>query len=131
MKSKGLTEEGLAAIGYDETIIFRPALLAVPGGREEHRLAESVFAFVSLYPRILFRKGTNIQPVINRKITGVLSRFSDSLEIKTPILGTALVKAAGEGIAGLERATIGKSEDMKGKDVWVVGNSDAIKFGQA
>lgn len=46
MKSKGLTEEGLAAIGYDETIIFRPSMLAVPGGRAESRILEFMLALV-------------------------------------------------------------------------------------
>lgn len=43
-KSKGLTEEGLVKSGYGDTIIFRPGMLAVPGGREEGRLVESVVA---------------------------------------------------------------------------------------
>lgn len=43
-KSKGLTEEGLASLGYDETIIFRPGMLVVPGGRPDHRLMESIAA---------------------------------------------------------------------------------------
>ncbi|KAK4693814.1 oxidoreductase, partial [Phenoliferia sp. Uapishka_3] len=43
-KSKGLTEEGLAELGYKECIIFRPGMLIVPGGRGEHRLVESMAA---------------------------------------------------------------------------------------
>lgn len=39
-RSKGLTEEGLASLGYASTIIFRPGLLVAPGGRGEHRFAE-------------------------------------------------------------------------------------------
>lgn len=44
LKSKGLTEEGIAAAGYDDLIVFRPALLAVPGGRGEARFMESIAA---------------------------------------------------------------------------------------
>lgn len=40
-RSKGLTENALAALGYSDTIIFRPALLAETK-REDSRIAESV-----------------------------------------------------------------------------------------
>lgn len=40
-RSKGLTEEALASIGYSDTIIFRPGLLAGVH-RREPRIAESV-----------------------------------------------------------------------------------------
>ena len=45
LKSKGLTEEGLVSLGYSDTVIFRPGMLVVPGGRGEGRLAESILAF--------------------------------------------------------------------------------------
>jgi len=41
--SKGLTEQGLAALGYSRTVILRPGYLQVPGGRSEGRLVESLF----------------------------------------------------------------------------------------
>ncbi|KAK4050112.1 C-24(28) sterol reductase [Microbotryomycetes sp. JL201] len=109
IKSKGLTEEGLAAIGYDETIIFRPGMLVVPGGRAEHRLMESLAA----------------------KVTGVLARFTDSIEIKTPVLGQAMIKAAIEGVSGLSSAGLGKREQLKGHEVWSLNNSDAMKAGSS
>ena len=40
-RSKGLTEEALASIGYSDTIIFRPGLLAGVH-RQEPRYAEAV-----------------------------------------------------------------------------------------
>jgi oxidoreductase len=40
-RSKGLTEEGLAGLGYQETIVFRPGALAGTN-RSEFRLAERV-----------------------------------------------------------------------------------------
>ena len=40
-RSKGLTEEGLAHLGYDDTIIFRPGFLA-GANREETRTAETI-----------------------------------------------------------------------------------------
>jgi len=40
-RSKGLTEQALAELGYKDTIIFRPGMLANVQ-RPEKRLAESV-----------------------------------------------------------------------------------------
>jgi oxidoreductase len=58
-RSKGLTEQGLASLGYSETIIFRPGLLTGVA-RPEPRIAET----------------------IGSAITGALSFISDGLEIK-------------------------------------------------
>jgi len=43
-RSKGLTEEGLASLGYSDTIIFRPGFLA---GVSRNRIAERIFRLVS------------------------------------------------------------------------------------
>ncbi|KAK4058329.1 hypothetical protein OIO90_000486 [Microbotryomycetes sp. JL221] len=107
LKSKGLTEEGLASLGYNECIIFKPGMLAVPGGRKEHRLAESLAA----------------------KVTGLISRFTDSIEIKTPILGKAMIRAAAEGQQALATAGLGREETLKGHKAWMLGNGNAIKAG--
>lgn len=42
MQSKGLTEEGLAGLGYSDCILFKPAYLA-GANRERTRYAEKVF----------------------------------------------------------------------------------------
>lgn len=47
-KSKALTEQGIAALGYTENVVFRPGMLAVPGGRGEARLLESIAACVPI-----------------------------------------------------------------------------------
>lgn len=47
LRSKGLTELGLAELGYKETIIFRPAALT-HAERSERRLMESVAMYVAL-----------------------------------------------------------------------------------
>ncbi|KAL8278959.1 hypothetical protein RQP46_008628 [Phenoliferia psychrophenolica] len=107
LKSKGLTEEGLASLGYKETIIFRPGMLVVPGGRAEHRLVESLAA----------------------KVTGVLSYVLPGIEIKTPVLGAAIASAGILGFAELEKKGLGKKETLKGHEAWVVGNGDAVKLG--
>lgn len=47
LKSKGLTEEALAALDYTETVFFKPAYLAVEGGREgKRKIFESFFGCV-------------------------------------------------------------------------------------
>jgi oxidoreductase len=65
--SKGLTEEGLAALGY-ETIIFRPGMLNVPGGRAEHRLLESIA--MSAPPSLLSRDPANppVSPLVGKSL---------------------------------------------------------------
>ncbi|GAA5867283.1 hypothetical protein JCM1840_005009 [Sporobolomyces johnsonii] len=109
-KSKGLTEEGLAALGYDQTIIFRPGFLVVPGGRKgDHRLAESLFG----------------------KLTGVLSHFTDSTQIETPLLGRALVNAA---VATGELAAPFANPEKIGAEphsVVAINNAGAMKLGNA
>ena len=49
-RSKGLTENGLASLGYSDTIIFRPLMLK-GAERSGSRIAETAFGFVddSLY----------------------------------------------------------------------------------
>lgn len=61
------------------------------------------------------------------KATGFLSRFSHSIEIKTPILGSAIVRATLEGRSSY--AQIGKEEALAGHKAWVLGNADALKIG--
>lgn len=48
-RSKGQTEDGLTHLGYNDTIIFRPALLK--GAKREHfRVAEELLGYVSMVP---------------------------------------------------------------------------------
>jgi len=76
-KSKGLTEEGIAKIGYDDTIIFRPGFLAQRGGNDT-RILESIFIF----------------------FTGILSHITPHLEIKTSDVAKGMMMAALKGSAG-------------------------------
>lgn len=54
-RSKGLTEIGLAALGYDDVIIFRPGLL-MQADRPESRIVENIaeYAFVTPESRCAF-----------------------------------------------------------------------------
>ncbi|BGP19183.1 hypothetical protein JCM10213_005811 [Rhodosporidiobolus nylandii] len=107
-RSKGLTEEGVAALGYPEVFIFRPGYLAVPGGRGESRLAESVFGGV----------------------TNFFSSFTNSLQIPTPVLGAALVNAATKPLDQVKKAPFGQLETLKNHPVWAVNNAAAIQLGE-
>jgi hypothetical protein len=42
LRSKGLTEQGLASLGYDDVIVFRPGFL-VGTDRKDSRIAETIF----------------------------------------------------------------------------------------
>jgi len=104
-KSKGLTEEGIAKIGYDDTIIFRPGFLAQRGGNET-RILESVFTV----------------------FTGILSHITPHLEIKTSDVAIGMIVAALKGSGGLppqaEVFTAGGNGDVP--QYHVVGNKGNI-----
>ncbi|SCV74072.1 BQ2448_6504 [Microbotryum intermedium] len=105
MKSKGLTEEGLAALSYADTVIARPGYLEVPGGRRESRWVEGIVG----------------------KVTSVLSKFSDSVAVTTPAVGSALVRAALEGSEALQKASLGHEEQLKGYRAWILPNPAILK----
>ncbi|KAK7034507.1 hypothetical protein VNI00_012354 [Paramarasmius palmivorus] len=77
-RSKGLTEEGIASLGYSDTIIFRPGLL-VGTARPQTRLPETAASV----------------------ITGLLAYVSDRFEIKVAQLGKAIANAGYLGSDGL------------------------------
>ncbi|GAA5929060.1 Fmp52p [Sporobolomyces koalae] len=106
VRSKGLTEEQLAALGYSQTIIARPGYLDVPGGRGESRILETGFG----------------------KVMNLLSTFSDRLKIETPTLGKALVHAA---IATGQLTQYGQSETLKGSSITSINNAQLMKLGVA
>ncbi|OSX64402.1 hypothetical protein POSPLADRAFT_1039390 [Postia placenta MAD-698-R-SB12] len=77
-RSKGLTEQGLASIGFDDVIIFRPAFLA-QADREAFRPVEWAFSGIS----------------------SVLACFSSMIEIPVRTLGQSMCKAGELGSAAL------------------------------
>lgn len=103
-KSKGLTEEGLARLGYSDTIVFRPGFLAGTN-RSERRMAESLFG----------------------KVTGALSYVTDSIQIEITTLAKAMGVAGRMGSDALPPAvgaTKVKLDD--GTSYTVIGNAGAI-----
>lgn len=110
-------------------------MLLVPGGRGDHRLAEILAAYVfsRLSPFAGSSHGelnTSSSLRSYSKVTGFLSYFTNSIEIKTDILGAALVRSAFEGKEGASKLGLGKEEDHKGYKVWAVYNADAAKYGE-
>jgi hypothetical protein len=90
-RSKGLTEEALAELGYKDTIMFRPLALSNTK-RPDFRFAESVFVYAMLTPALFCtscspshrcHRHSSLTPVfyLFRAVTGVFSRFSDKLQI--------------------------------------------------
>ncbi|KAJ7173686.1 hypothetical protein C8R46DRAFT_1189864 [Mycena filopes] len=100
-RSKGLTEEGLAGLGYADTIIFRPAIL---GGRSELRPAERVAGV----------------------FTGVLSLISSSVEIKVSTLAKSLVRAGLLGSAALPSVAGAKQAGKDGARYTLIANAGAL-----
>jgi len=107
-RSKGLTEEGLAALGYKDTIVFRPAMLTGLT-RSESRPLESVA----------------------RVLTGVLSHVSSSVEIKVDILAQAMLKAGVSGSASLPSAAHAAREGKEGAQYTVIRNAGAIALAKS
>ncbi|KAL0068349.1 hypothetical protein AAF712_004427 [Marasmius tenuissimus] len=104
-RSKGLTEHGLASLGYSDTIIFRPGLL-VGTERPQHRTVESVYGIV----------------------TGFLSHFSSSFEIKVATLGKAIANAGFLGTDKLPSQTQATEVGKEGAKFTLIGNSGALEL---
>ncbi|RDB24665.1 Oxidoreductase HTATIP2 [Hypsizygus marmoreus] len=80
-RSKGLTEQGLASLGYDDTIVFRPFSLAGTH-RPKLRIAESLFA----------------------PLFSLASYITDRAEIQVSTLAKSVVAAGKLGSAALPAA---------------------------
>ncbi|KAJ2932102.1 hypothetical protein H1R20_g4976, partial [Candolleomyces eurysporus] len=105
-KSKGLTEEGLARLGYKETIVFRPGLLTGTD-RPDSRWAETLYG----------------------KVTGLLSHVTNSLEINIGTLAKAMAiagKLGSENLPASVRASTVKLQD--GTSYTVIGNAGALEL---
>ncbi|KAG2754939.1 hypothetical protein P692DRAFT_20828337 [Suillus brevipes Sb2] len=106
-KSKGLTELGIARLGYADTIVFRPGLLK-GANRSEPRLAETIFGYV----------------------TGAMSYFTSSVEIHVPVLAKAIMKAGALGSSGLPPAVGATKAGQEDASFTLIGNKGALFLGQ-
>ncbi|KAG0697934.1 hypothetical protein DFH29DRAFT_1082080 [Suillus ampliporus] len=106
-RSKGLTELGLARLGYADTIVFRPGLFK-GAQREETRLGETILGYV----------------------TGAASYFRFTVEIQVPVLAKAIMKAGILGSSGLP-STVGASRaGQEGARFTLIENKGAIILGE-
>ncbi|KAJ3514151.1 hypothetical protein NLJ89_g2529 [Agrocybe chaxingu] len=106
-RSKGLTEQGIAELGYADAIIFRPGFLA-GAQRQDHRLAESIFGGVM----------------------GLLSKVTSSVEINVTTLGRAMSLAGKLGSEGLP-ANVNATKETRGTAAFtVINNAGAIKLAE-
>ncbi|KAG2345892.1 hypothetical protein BDR05DRAFT_95269 [Suillus weaverae] len=106
-RSKGLTELGIARLGYADTIVFRPGILK-GAQRADKRLAETITGYV----------------------TGALSHFTSNAEIHVSVLAKAIMKAGTLGSSGLPPA-VGATKAGQ-EDAWftLIGNKGALVLGQ-
>ncbi|KAG8811775.1 Protein fmp52, mitochondrial [Serendipita sp. 411] len=105
-RSKGLTEDGLAALGYNDTIIFRPGALAERGSFE-------------------------LGGYIANGVLGAIPFFNEKLQIKVSDLGKAVVRAGLLGSSSLPsdvEATEVKATESK---FTLIGNRGALRLARA
>ncbi|KAG8697100.1 Protein fmp52, mitochondrial [Ceratobasidium sp. 395] len=105
LKSKGLTESGLASLGYSDFIAFRPGMLK-GAERDRPRIDELALGY----------------------ITGALSYVTSALEIHVADLGRAIVTAGRHGTANLPasaKASPGPAHEGAGAYT-IIGNAGAV-----
>ncbi|KIJ21051.1 hypothetical protein PAXINDRAFT_65728 [Paxillus involutus ATCC 200175] len=106
-RSKGLTEQALARLGYSDTIVFRPGFLK-NAERSHARTAESIFGM----------------------ITGAMSHFSSSVEIEVPLLAKSIMKAGILGSAGLPASVGASKAGQEDAQFTLIGNKGAGILGR-
>lgn len=102
-RSKGLTEQGLAGLGYADTIVFRPAFLAGVQ-RPKSRLAETIAGV----------------------FTGIASHFTATAEIQISTLAKSAVLAGRLGSSSLPAAASATKAGKSGEEFTLIVNSGAI-----
>lgn len=103
LRSKGLTEQALAELGYKDTIVFRPGSLT-NANRPEMHLAESM-----------------VQGVL-----AVLSRFNPVFNIDVDKLAKSMCIAGENGTSGLPPGAQAKQVNWGGRNVTAIENKGAV-----
>jgi oxidoreductase len=102
-RSKALTEQALADLGYKDTIVFRPAVLSNTN-RQDTRLAENALLAV----------------------TGVLSRFSSKVQIDVDKLAKSIRIVGEQGTSDLPSGAHAQQTNWGGKNFTMIDNSSAV-----
>ncbi|ETW78556.1 hypothetical protein HETIRDRAFT_477809 [Heterobasidion irregulare TC 32-1] len=103
VRSKGLTEQALAEIGYSDTIVYRPGFLK-GAERPDFRFLESVFSPVS----------------------SLLSYVSDNIEIDVSVLAKSIRISGQLGSANLPAAAAATQQSWGGKPFTTIGNKGSL-----
>ncbi|KDQ61911.1 hypothetical protein JAAARDRAFT_525851 [Jaapia argillacea MUCL 33604] len=103
MRSKGLTEQGLAALGFDDTIVFRPGYLK-DAERPTSRPIEGVL----------------------NAVTGVFGKLFTGLAIPVSTLATSIRRAGELGSSGLPPAANATTAGLEGSRFTLIGNDGAL-----
>jgi oxidoreductase len=106
-RSKGLTEVGLADLGYSDTIVFRPGFLT-KAGRAKASVSENIVGHLASFA----------------------SHFSPSIEIPVSLLGKSIVQAGRLGSAALPPVAEGYKASGS-TPFTVIGNKGAVALGNA
>ncbi|KAG9028260.1 Protein fmp52, mitochondrial [Tulasnella sp. UAMH 9824] len=129
-RSKGLTEQGLAAL-YSDCIVFRPGLLK-EAERGEPRLVEIIYGYPFLF---LLDSSTLTKFLFPSKVLDVLPFGKETLAIPASApchikqLSQAITLAAAQGSANLAPEALATKEDPKKEGVspyWVIGNKGSL-----
>ncbi|KAH9968446.1 hypothetical protein BGW80DRAFT_1338589 [Lactifluus volemus] len=102
-RSKGLTEQGLAELGYKDTIVFRPVILSNVQ-RPERRLAESAAIAIG----------------------SALSLFTDRVQISVDKLAKSIRIAGEQGTSGLPSGVEATQKNWGGRDFTVIDNKGSV-----
>ncbi|KAH7908321.1 hypothetical protein BJ138DRAFT_1069042 [Hygrophoropsis aurantiaca] len=106
-RSKGLTEQALASLGYADTIVFQPGFLK-NAERPENRIAETALGYV----------------------TGFMSHFSSSVEIGVPLLAKSILNAGRLGSSSLSASVGARTAGKEGALYTIIGNHGATVLGR-
>ncbi|KAG6872907.1 hypothetical protein C0995_005313 [Termitomyces sp. Mi166 len=104
-RSKGLTENALAALGYSDTIVFRPAFL-VGTNRDSRRLGESL-----------------VTPILS-----LASYFSNNAQINISTLAKSIVAAGKLGSASLPASAMASQVGKEGASFTLINNNGALSL---
>ncbi|KAG6819830.1 hypothetical protein H0H93_008087 [Arthromyces matolae] len=103
-RSKGLTENALAALGYSDTIIFRPGFLAGTDRGQKQELIVSL-----------------ITPLVS-----LASHFTNNAQINISTLAKSIVSAGTLGSAHLPASALARREERDGAAFTLIGNDGAL-----
>jgi len=102
-RSKGLTEQALAELGYKDTVMFRPAMLS-NANRPQTRFMETAILAV----------------------TGVFSRFTPKVQIDVDKLAKSIHIVGEQGTSSLPSGAHAQEMNWGGKNFTMIDNANAV-----